>query len=358
MYSGSPVLARIMGHLPWHVSSRCVSRYGGDRYARAFGRADRYRCTAFARPTHRSGPRDIGTCPRARSGKPCRMGIRGGVSRNTPASADRARDWRIRAGFARRPIHVARDAHADGALPAALTPGIPHARPTPRRPAPARRRSRGRGSAGRGAPSGRARSPARAAAFPPSSTHPTESRVTPASWTCRLRKPAWRASVTSISVAASLSRERSRTPGSAASPPGPWTAAPAPSATGSRGRTAPAARPTARTGRGGSDTATRNATGPRPSWPTASPHRPWRPRTSTLPGGGRNPFQVDQAAPSDGAVPRRPGERREEPDPDRGVGPRDRRDHTEAHGNRGEPSRNPADSGPHGFRENPLESTA
>ncbi len=159
MYSGSPVLARIMGHLPWHVSSRCVSRYGGDRYARAFGRADRYRCTAFARPTHRSGPRDIGTCPRARSGKPCRMGIRGGVSRNTPASADRARDWRIRAGFARRPIHVARDAHADGALPAALTPGIPHARPTPRRPAPARRRSRGRGSAGRGAPSGRARPP-------------------------------------------------------------------------------------------------------------------------------------------------------------------------------------------------------
>ncbi len=51
MYSGSLVFARIMGHLPWHVSSRCVSRYGGDRYVKAFSCADRYRCMAFARLT-------------------------------------------------------------------------------------------------------------------------------------------------------------------------------------------------------------------------------------------------------------------------------------------------------------------
>ncbi len=117
MYSGRPVFARIMGHLPWHVFDRRVDRYGGDRYVKAFSCADRYRCMAFARLTCRSSPRDIGTCLRARSGKPCHMGIRGGVSRNAPANANRARDWRIHADFAQRPVHVARDAHADDALP-------------------------------------------------------------------------------------------------------------------------------------------------------------------------------------------------------------------------------------------------
>ncbi len=45
------------------------------------------------------------------------MGIRGGVSRNTPANANQARDWKIHADFAQHPVHVARDAHADDALP-------------------------------------------------------------------------------------------------------------------------------------------------------------------------------------------------------------------------------------------------
>ena len=58
MYSGSLVFAQIMGHLPWHVFNRCVSRYGGDRYVKAFSCADQYRCMAFAQLTYRSSLRD------------------------------------------------------------------------------------------------------------------------------------------------------------------------------------------------------------------------------------------------------------------------------------------------------------
>ena len=117
MHSGSLVFAQIMGHLPWRVFNRCVSRYGGDRYVKAFSCADQYRCMAFAQLTCRSSLRDIETCLRAQSGKLYHMGIRGGVSRNTLANANHARDWKIHADFAQRLIHVARDAHPDNALP-------------------------------------------------------------------------------------------------------------------------------------------------------------------------------------------------------------------------------------------------
>ena len=117
MYSGSLVFAQIMGHLPWHVFNRCVSRYGGDRYVKAFTCADQFRCMAFAQLTYRGSLRDIETRLRAQSGKLWHMGVRGGVSRNTLANANRARDWRIHADFAQHPVHLARDTHAGDALP-------------------------------------------------------------------------------------------------------------------------------------------------------------------------------------------------------------------------------------------------
>ena len=117
MYAGSLVFAQIMGHLPWHVFNRCVSRYGGDRYVKAFTSADQYRCMAFAQLTYRNSLRDIETCLRAQSGKLYHMGIRGGVSRNTLANANQARDWKIHADFAQHLIHVARNAHVDDTLP-------------------------------------------------------------------------------------------------------------------------------------------------------------------------------------------------------------------------------------------------
>ena len=117
MYSGSLVFAQIMQHLPWDTFRRCVSRYNGDRYVKAFTCADQYRCMAFAQLTYRSSLRDIEACLRAQSAKLYHMGIRGGVSRNSLANANQARDWRIHADFAQHLIHIARGIHADDALP-------------------------------------------------------------------------------------------------------------------------------------------------------------------------------------------------------------------------------------------------
>jgi len=41
------------------------------------------------------------------------MGIRRGVSRNTPANANRHRDWRIHAEFAQELIRIARPLYTD-----------------------------------------------------------------------------------------------------------------------------------------------------------------------------------------------------------------------------------------------------
>ena len=117
MYSGSLVFAQIMQHLPRDTFRRCVSRYGGDRYVKAFTCADQYRCMAFAQLTCRSSLRDIEACLRAQSGKSCHMGIRVGVSRNNLANANQGHDWRIHADFAQHLIHIARDIHADDTLP-------------------------------------------------------------------------------------------------------------------------------------------------------------------------------------------------------------------------------------------------
>ena len=44
------------------------------------------------------------------------MGIRGGISRTTLASANQVRDWKIFSEFAQKLIHIARNLHADDAL--------------------------------------------------------------------------------------------------------------------------------------------------------------------------------------------------------------------------------------------------
>ena len=72
---------------------------------------------AFAQITCRSSLRDIEACPRARSGKPCHMGIRGTASRNNLANANQARDRSIHADFAQHLIQHARGTHADDTLP-------------------------------------------------------------------------------------------------------------------------------------------------------------------------------------------------------------------------------------------------
>ena len=114
MYTGKLVFAQVMEHLPMHTFRKCVRRYGGDRYAKSFPCMSQFLCMAFAQLTCRESLRDIEVCLRAqRNNKLYHMGMRGSVARNTLANANKRRDWRIHAEFARELIRIARPLYAD-----------------------------------------------------------------------------------------------------------------------------------------------------------------------------------------------------------------------------------------------------
>ena len=113
MYTDSLVFSQVMAHLPLHTFRRCVERYRGHHKVKSFTCLDQYRCMAFAQLTHRESLRDIEACLRAQQRKLYHMGIRGRVSRNTLANANRNRDWRIHADFAQALIHIARTLYLD-----------------------------------------------------------------------------------------------------------------------------------------------------------------------------------------------------------------------------------------------------
>ena len=100
MYSGKIVFSQIMDNLPIHIFHRCVKRYDGNRKVHKFKCLDQYYCMAFAQLTYRESLRDIEACLRSQKKKLYHMGIRGPVSRNTLANANKVRDWRIYADFA------------------------------------------------------------------------------------------------------------------------------------------------------------------------------------------------------------------------------------------------------------------
>lgn len=108
MYAGKVVFSQIMEFLPLHIFHQCVDRYNGNYKVKEFSCLDQYYCMAFAQITYRESLRDIEACLRAQQGKLYHMGIRGPVSRNTLANANKVRDWRIYADFALALIAIAR----------------------------------------------------------------------------------------------------------------------------------------------------------------------------------------------------------------------------------------------------------
>lgn len=68
---------------------------------------------AFEQLTYRESLRDIESCLRSQRSKLYHMGIRGNVSRNTLANANKVRDWRIYADFAHCLIQKARALYLD-----------------------------------------------------------------------------------------------------------------------------------------------------------------------------------------------------------------------------------------------------
>ena len=108
MYPGKLVFSQVIEHLPLHTFRRCVKRYAGEHKVQSFACLDQFLCMAFAQLTYRESLRDIEACLRAQRHKLYHMGIRGGVSRNTLANANKVRDWRIYADFAQALIQIAR----------------------------------------------------------------------------------------------------------------------------------------------------------------------------------------------------------------------------------------------------------
>ena len=113
MFKGAYVFSQVMSHLPMHRFRRCVDRYAGNRKVHSFTCLDQFISMAFAQITQRESLRDIETCLRAHAGKLYHLGLRGGISRNTLANANRVRDHRIYADFAFGLIDEARKLYAD-----------------------------------------------------------------------------------------------------------------------------------------------------------------------------------------------------------------------------------------------------
>lgn len=112
MHTGKFVFAQLMEFLPWNRFETCVRRYGGDHKIKSFPCSELLRVMAFAQLTYRESLRDITTCLRAVKSKWFHLGLRGGISRNNLANANRNRDWRIFADFAQVLIGEARALYA------------------------------------------------------------------------------------------------------------------------------------------------------------------------------------------------------------------------------------------------------
>ena len=120
MNQGRTIFSQLMEYLPYKEFSRCVRRYGGERYVKSFSCMDQFLCMAFAQLTYRESLRDIACCLRAHQAKLYHMGLRGHISRSTLAHANEHRDWRIWADFAQTLIRIARALYANDSFGAEL----------------------------------------------------------------------------------------------------------------------------------------------------------------------------------------------------------------------------------------------
>ena len=113
MESNRTIFAQLTDFLPQSEFRKFVERYRGNHKIQSFTCWNQYLCMAFAQLTYRESLRDIQACLRVSEQKLYHMGIRGKVSRNTLANANKTRDWRIYADFAQTLITEARTLYVD-----------------------------------------------------------------------------------------------------------------------------------------------------------------------------------------------------------------------------------------------------
>ncbi len=113
MDTGRTIFSQLTDFLPQREFRKCIERYRGNHKIKSFTCWDQFLCMAFAQLTYRESLRDIQACLRVSGRKLYHMGIRGKVSRNTLANANKVRDWRIYADFAQILISEARALYAN-----------------------------------------------------------------------------------------------------------------------------------------------------------------------------------------------------------------------------------------------------
>jgi len=113
MNTGRTVFSQLMDFLPLKEFRRCVERYNGNHYVKAFKCLDQFLCMGFAQLSYRESLRDIESCLRAMQNRLYHMGIRSNIARSTLADANEQRDWRIYADFALVLINIARELYID-----------------------------------------------------------------------------------------------------------------------------------------------------------------------------------------------------------------------------------------------------
>jgi hypothetical protein len=101
MNTGRTVFAHVMELLPLQEFHRCVERYRGDCKVQSLSCLDQFLAMAFAQLTYRESLRDIEACLQALQPQLYHMGFRSPIRRNTLVNANKQRDWRIYADFAR-----------------------------------------------------------------------------------------------------------------------------------------------------------------------------------------------------------------------------------------------------------------
>jgi hypothetical protein len=100
MNRGIYVFSQIMEFVDSYEFRKCVERYNGEYRVRKLSCRQQFTAMIFGQLSYRESLRDIVTCLDAHEEKLYHLGFRDKVARNTLATANQKRDWRIYRDFA------------------------------------------------------------------------------------------------------------------------------------------------------------------------------------------------------------------------------------------------------------------
>lgn len=95
MNRGTYVFSQIMKFVDDYEFKKCVARYQGEHRVRKLSCQQQFTAMIFGQLAYRESLRDIVTCLEAHDEKLYHLGFRERVARNTLASANKLRNWRI-----------------------------------------------------------------------------------------------------------------------------------------------------------------------------------------------------------------------------------------------------------------------